>query len=115
LRTVAHPKLFGRWDALVVISPEHARTFRAGGWSKAQLRDRLLELLTVPAADLLRDADGMAEGITPAQARGSLTKFSPGGLWIVHAGGQAGMFSAIIGGWSGGPGGSQMVTREVGI
>jgi hypothetical protein len=118
LRTVAHPKLFGRWDALVVVCPEHARTFRAAGWSKAQLRQRVLELLTVPAPELVRERDGMAEGLTPAQAEaaagGSVTKFAPAGLWFVHAGGQAGMFSAIIGGWSGGPGGSQLVTREVG-
>ena len=113
LRTVAHPKLFGRWDALVVISPEHARTFRQAGWSKPQVRSRLLELLTVPAEELVRDVDGIAEGM-PTSSDGALTKFSPGGLWLVHAGGQAGMFSAIIGGWSGGPGGSQLVTREVG-
>jgi hypothetical protein len=114
LRTVAHPKLFGRWDALVVISPEHARTFRAAGWSKAELRARILDLLTVPAEDLVRDVDGMAEGIPASRARGTVSKFGPGGLWFVHAGGEAGMFSAIVGGWSGGPGGSQMVTREVG-
>jgi hypothetical protein len=34
-------------------------------------------------------------------------------LLIVHAGGGAGMFSAVIGGWVGGPGGSRPVTREV--
>ncbi|MDQ3808849.1 MAG: thioredoxin, partial [Chloroflexota bacterium] len=113
LRTVAHPKLFGRWDALLVVSPEHARTFCQAGWSKQQLRQRLLDLLTVPAAELVRDVDGIAEGVEPSQAHGTLMKFRPDGLWLVHAGGQAGMFSAIIGGWSGGPGGSQLVTREV--
>jgi hypothetical protein len=41
-------------------------------------------------------------------------KFRPDGLWFVHAGGRAGLFSAIIGGWINGPGGSQPVTREVG-
>jgi len=34
-------------------------------------------------------------------------------LLIVHAGGTAGLFSAIIGGWIGGTGGSEPVTREV--
>src|SRR5438445_2283876 len=33
LRTVAHPKIVQRWDALVVVCPEHARTFRAAGWT----------------------------------------------------------------------------------
>jgi hypothetical protein len=32
---------------------------------------------------------------------------------IMYAGGGAGMFSAVIGGWAGGPGGSAPVTREV--
>ncbi len=116
LRTVAHPKIFQRWDALVVVCPEHARTFREAGWTKAQLRERVQELLTVPAEELLRGTDGCAEGLLPAQASRPLKplkKFSDEGLWFVHAGGQAGMFSAIIGGWSGGPGGSRPVTREV--
>jgi hypothetical protein len=113
LRTVAHPKLVQRWDAMLVVSPEHARTFRAAGWTKAQLRQRLSELLTVSAEEVVRDADGCAEGMPAAQAHGTFEKFSRGGLLLVHAGGQAGMFSAIIGGWSGGPGGSRPVTREV--
>ena len=40
-------------------------------------------------------------------------KFRDDGLLLVHAGGGAGLFSAIIGGWINGPGGSQPVTREV--
>jgi len=40
-------------------------------------------------------------------------KFRDGGLLIAHAGGTAGMFSAIVGGWSSGPAGSEPVTREV--
>jgi len=39
LRSVAHPKLPLAFDAFVVVSPEHARVFREGGWSKARLRD----------------------------------------------------------------------------
>jgi hypothetical protein len=113
LRTVAHPKIVQRWDALVVVCPEHARTFRAAGWTKAQVRERIQELLTIPAEDLVRDVDGCAEGLLPAQAKQPMRKFSDEGLWFVQAGGQAGMFSAIIGGWSGGPGGSRPVTREV--
>jgi hypothetical protein len=41
-------------------------------------------------------------------------KFAPNGLWLLHAGGGAGMFSAIIGGWVNGPTGSQMTTKEIG-
>ena len=44
----------------------------------------------------------------------TLAKFRPGGLNIVHAGGTAGLFSAIIGGWvASGPIGSQPVTKEI--
>jgi hypothetical protein len=43
-----------------------------------------------------------------------VNKFRPGGLMIVRAGGDAGMFSGIIGGWAaGGPRGSLPVTCEV--
>ena len=48
-----------------------------------------------------------------ARGRRRVPKFRDGGLLLVHAGGGAGLFSAIIGGWVNGPGGSQPVTREV--
>jgi hypothetical protein len=110
LRTVAHPKLLG-WDALVVVSPEHARVFREAGWTwtKQRLREELLELLTVPAEELAPGAGGIAEGTRVAAPS---SKFRADGLWFVHSGGQAGLFSAIVGGW-GGTGGSLPVTQEV--
>jgi hypothetical protein len=46
-------------------------------------------------------------------AEGASPKFLPENLLIVHAGGTAGLFSSIIGGWKNGPAGSQPVTREV--
>jgi hypothetical protein len=50
----------------------------------------------------------------PAGVEGStIPKFRDGGLLIVHAGGEAGMFSAVIGGWASGAIGSEIVTREV--
>jgi hypothetical protein len=42
-----------------------------------------------------------------------VNKFAPDGLWFVHAGGSAGLYSAIISGWLNGPAGSQMTTVEV--
>ncbi|MCW2776544.1 MAG: uncharacterized protein JWN17_269, partial [Frankiales bacterium] len=42
-----------------------------------------------------------------------LPKHRDGGLLVVHAGGDAGLFSAIIGGWVSGSTGSSPVTREV--
>jgi hypothetical protein len=113
LRTVAHPKLPMAFDAFVVVSPEHARVFRERGWSKTRLREELLALLTVPGSALVRGAGGCDEGIPEALGEAVWPKFRPDGLWFVHAGGTAGMFSAIIGGWINGETGSQPVTREV--
>src|SRR4029077_11950216 len=41
LRTVAHPKNVIAWDAVLVVSPEHARVFRDAGWTKSRLREEL--------------------------------------------------------------------------
>src|SRR5207302_2908030 len=63
LRSVAHPKLALGFDALLVVSPEHARVFRQAGWKRARVRDELLELLTSPGSELVRGAGGCAEGL----------------------------------------------------
>jgi hypothetical protein len=110
---VAHPKLPIAWDAVLVVSPEHGRVFREGGWGKGDLRVALDELLQLPGAELIRGAGGMAEGIAPSLAGATLPKFRPGGLLIVHAGGGAGLFSAIIGGWASGAVGSEAISMEV--
>jgi len=39
--------------------------------------------------------------------------FRPGGILLAYAGGGAGLFSAIIGGWANGEVGSQPITREI--
>jgi len=113
LRTVAHPKFVGGYDAVVVVSPEHGRVFREAGWSKARLREEIVRVLTLPGTEIVRGADGCAEGMPEAFAAGAFPKFLPDNLLLVHAGGTAGLFSAIIGGWKNGPAGSQPVTREV--
>ncbi|HMC51758.1 MAG TPA: thioredoxin family protein [Acidimicrobiales bacterium] len=113
LRAVAHTKLVLAFDALLVVSPEHARVFREAGWDKARLRSELDGLLSLPGQELARGAGGVAEGVPQGLAASRLPKFRPGGLLMVHAGGTAGLFSAIIGGWVGGATGSEPVTREV--
>jgi hypothetical protein len=113
LRVVAHPKLALAWDAMLVVGPEHGRVFREAGWSKARLREELDRLLLLPGAEIVRGAAGIAEGMPEHAAGAAIPKFRPGGLLIAHAGGSAGLFSAIIGGWVGGASGSQPVTREI--
>ena len=57
---------------------------------------------------------GLIDKIVPEPLGGAAwPKFRSDGLWFVHAGGTAGMFSAIIGGWINGETGSQPVTKEV--
>jgi hypothetical protein len=114
LRTVAHPKLAMVWDAILVVSPEHGRVFREAGWSKARLREALGAELQLAGADIVAGAGGIAEGLPAGFAGHTIPKFRDGGLLIVHAGGTAGLFSAIIGGWASGAVGSEPVTREVG-
>jgi hypothetical protein len=114
LRAVDHPKLAMAGDALLVVSPEHSRVFIEAGWSKARLRDELTALLQFAADDMLAGAGGIAEGLPAALAGSTVSKFRPGGLLIVRAGGSAGLFSAVIAGWAAsGPKGSIPVTREI--
>jgi hypothetical protein len=113
LRVNGHPKLPTAFDALLVVSPEHGRVFREAGWDRRRLLAELDGLLTLPAVELVRGADGMAEGIPAGLEGRELPKFRPGGLLVAHAGGDAGLFSAIVGGWVGGGMGSVPVTREV--
>ena len=74
---------------------------------------RLGELLQRPGADLVRGAGGMAEGLPEHFRDATLPKFRPGGLLVVHCGGRAGLFSAMIGGWANGDLGSKPVMREI--
>ena len=118
LRAVDHPKLAMAGDALLVVSPDHARVFLEAGWSKARLLDELLQRLMLPADEMAMGAGGITEGV-PAAVLDRLPgrqmpKFRPGGLLIVRAGGGAGLFSAIIAGWAAsGPTGSIPVSKDI--
>ncbi len=113
LRANAHPKLPLKIDAVLVISPEHGRIYREAGWSRAQLMERLGELLLLDSDELIQGAGGIAEGIPEGFEGMQLPKFRDGGLLVCHAGGGAGLFSAILGGWVNGDEGSDPVTKEI--
>ena len=114
LRAFHNVKAAPAGDVIIVVCPEHERTFRIAGWSKRQFIDRLYELLEIPGAELVAGVGGIAEGIPAALADKTFNKFRPGGILVVRAGGGAGMFSAIIGGWmASGPKGSIPITTEV--
>ena len=99
----------------MLVSPEHAGLFHEAGWSKDRIRGEIDSLLTLATSEMVAGAGGVAEGMPGwlADRRDTIPKFGPGGLWFVHAGGAAGMFSAIISGWVGGRAGSEMTTVAI--
>ncbi len=113
LRTLHNPKLVLAFDAILVIGPDHARVFADAGWDRDRMLAELHARLQIPGSELVRGANGIAEGVQAQFKDLTLPKFRPQGLLLVHAGGGAGLFSAIIGGWANGDVGSQPVTKEV--
>ncbi len=112
MQSMHHRKLVMVFDAILVVSPEHARVFADAGWDRRRVLSELHSRLVTPVADLERGAHGIAEGL-PAGFEGSLPKYRPGGILLTYAGGGAGLFSALIAGWVNGDTGSKPVTRPV--
>jgi thiol-disulfide isomerase/thioredoxin len=117
LEWVGHRRQRLAFDALVVIGPEHGRILREAGWDRPRTTEELFNRSSARAGELVRGADGVAEGIeerwvtVPAAA---IPKFaSPDRILLAHAGGDAGLFSMIYGSWVSGEIGSQPVTRSV--
>ena len=108
-----HTKLVMAFDAILVLSPEHARVFAEAGWERDRILFELHMRLTTPAAELERGAGGIAEGIPAGLSTADLPKFRPDGLMLAYAGGGAGLFSTLIGGWVNGDTGSKPITRPV--
>jgi hypothetical protein len=114
LRTLHNPKAILAFDAILVIGPEHARVFADAGWDRERVLAEIHQRLLIPGSDLIRGAHGIAEGIPVHLRDATFPKFREGGILLVHAGGGAGLFSTIIGGWANGAVGSQPVTVNVG-
>lgn len=114
LRTLHNPKSVLAFDAILVVGPEHARVFAEAGWDRDRVLAEIHARLQIPGSELVRGANGIAEGVPAHLKDATLPKFRPNGILLVHAGGGAGLFSAIIGGWANGNMGSEPVTKEVG-
>ncbi len=104
---------------LLVVGPEHARTFADDGWSRDDLARHLHATIRVPYRTLLPDA-AHGEGTnlrfarTPPAPDALISKFpSPEEIHVLVAGGTAGRFSMAIPGWLGSKNGSRPVTRLV--
>ena len=114
LVSIGHPRLVQSIDAFLVLSPEHWSIFKEGGWDRARVNAELMAATVRPGAELVRGADGVDTGVRPELVEDRMPKFREGGLNIVRAGGEAGLMSAVIGGWvASGPRGTNPVTREV--
>lgn len=98
---VGHPKLCDSGNAVLVLSPEHYKIFKDGGWNRRRIEEELYQALKRPGRDLIHGAQDVPEGLPASMADKIVDKFQPDGLLIVRAGGPAGLFSAIIGGWPG--------------
>ena len=108
LKADGHPKHANSPPPVLVISPEHTRRYADAGWSKTRFRDTLNQYLQLPVAELLSGAGGIPEGMR-ATDKEIIPKFRNNILHIVRAGGDAGLFSALISSW----GGSQSITKEI--
>lgn len=116
LFTCMHPKLAEWGNAILVLSPEHYAIYREAGWDRRRITDALHQALVRPGRELIRGAQGVGEGILEHRVNEMVPKFFDDGLLIVRAGGPAGLFSAILSGWTGGRirEQSKPVTREIG-
>ena len=113
LRAAHHPKLILGFDVVLVVGPEHARVFADDAWDRERVLAELHARLHIHGSELVAGAHGIAEGIPGHLGELTLPKFRPDGILLVHAGGTAGLFSAVIGGWANGDLGSRPVTVEV--
>ncbi len=102
LLAVGHPKLCQWGNAVLVLSPEHHAIFRDAGWDRRRIVAALEEALLRPGAEVVRGAGGVGEGVAPERRDEMVPKFHQGGLLVVRAGGDAGLYSAILSGWPGG-------------
>jgi hypothetical protein len=115
--------LFG--DTILILSPEHAHTIAADGWSRKDVRQFLYDTVKQSVEDL-KPGKGGGEGFGANLLRafenrglvvnGYVRKFrSPDSLLVVVAGGTAGRFSVAIPGWVADDLGSTPVTKRIKI
>ena len=110
LESVASTRVRLAWDAMLVIGPEHGRVFREAGWTRERLQEELFTRTQSPAGSLVRGAGGVAEGLAPewvSDPEQLVPKFPAADrILITYTGGDAGLFSMVIGGWVSGAAGS---------
>ena len=115
LKMVNHVSLANASDAVVVIGPEHGRVFDDAEWTKEQTVEALHAATKVSKVSDLKmiTTEDSLDHNNPQKCE-SVNKFRKDGLTLIRAGGDAGLFSAIIPGWlMKGPAGTEPVTKEI--
>jgi hypothetical protein len=112
-------------DTVLIVCPEHAKTFAQDGWSKNDLRQFLFEKIRRPLRELrpgVNGGEGAGVSMVPLRNQSSepptddtlYPKFpAPDSLLIIVAGGTAGRFSAAVPGLARGDSGSRITTKEI--
>lgn len=117
LESVGTPRLRLAFDAMLLVGPEHGRVFREAGWSRERVQAEVFERAMSPAGELVKGAGGVPEGLEPAwvgDPKLRVGKFAaPDRVLLAYAGGDAGLFSMVFGGWAAGEIGSAPVTVSV--
>ncbi|HEX7289283.1 MAG TPA: TlpA disulfide reductase family protein [Candidatus Angelobacter sp.] len=120
LATIWSYRALMRFEAVVVLCPEHVKTLHRSGFSKQQVRQFLFENTGVPLRCYSEPDNGEGTQLVSqyreitVQGERCYQKFaSPEQIHIFVSGGTAGKFSAVLGSWSTGPAGSQLVTYPI--
>jgi redoxin len=120
LATIWSYRALMRFEAVVVLCPEHVKTLHRSGFSKQQVRQFLFENTGVPVRYYSEPDNGEGTQLVSqyreitVQGERCYQKFaSPEQIHIIVSGGTAGKFSAVLGSWSTGPAGSQLVTYPI--
>ncbi|HLW54227.1 MAG TPA: TlpA disulfide reductase family protein [Candidatus Angelobacter sp.] len=120
LATVWSYRSCGRAEAVVVLCPEHVKTLHRDGFSKQQVRQFLFENTGIPLRYYAAQDNGEGTQLKAQyreisiQGEPCYQKFrAPESIQIFVAGGTAGKFSAVLGSWTTGSVGSQMVTYPI--
>jgi hypothetical protein len=97
--SLAAGSTFGIGEYVVVIAPEHMQVLKAAGWTRRQVQEFLWERSRRSRAQLKRE--GRLPGERQPGDEDALVSItgSPDDLLLVHAGGDAGAFSAVITPW----------------
>ena len=120
LATIWSHRACMKFEAVVVLCPEHVKTLDRSGFNKQQVRQFLFENTGIPVRYYAEPDNGEGTQLVSqyreivVQGESCYQKFaSPEQIHIFVSGGTAGKFSAVLGSWSTGPAGSQMVTYPI--